>query len=152
MYSYTIQGIYKIPAEVAGKELERIREKYGTLEAEKVVEESKDDSSVLHSIFEWDEKKAADSWRVNQAKALIRSIVVNVEREEIKCKVRAFVSVSNAPGEKATYVPINDASNNEYAKWYLMNCAKHDMECFTSKYRTLSELGEIISQMKLFLD
>ena len=152
MYSYSIQGLYKVSAEDAGKELERIRQKYGSLKAEDVVTESKSKDSPLYSIFEWDNKKAADAWRVNQAKALIRNIVVNIEHKEMQCKVRAFVSVADGPQAKASYVPINEASNNEYAKKYLMNCAKHDMECFTAKYRTLTELGEIISQMKLFLD
>jgi len=152
MYQYSIQGLYAVPAEVTGKELERIRKKYGTLNAKDVVEESKDPSSPLHRIFEWENDKAAESWRINQAKALIRSVVVVIEHKETPCKVRAFVSVADGPHNKASYVPITEATSNGYAKKYLMNCAKHDMECFAAKYRTLSELDEIISKMKLFLD
>lgn len=152
MYQYSIQGLYKVPAEDAGKELERIRQKYGTLKAEDVVTESKDPSSLLHSIFEWNNKKAGDAWRINQAKALIRSVIVTVEHKEVQCKVRAFVSVAEGPHDRASYVPIHEATSNDYAKKYLMNCAKHDMECFTAKYRTLSELDGIIGQMKLFLE
>ena len=152
MYKYAVDRLYKVSAEDAGKELERIRIKYGTLKAEDVVEESKAKDSVLHSVFEWNNKEAADAWRINQAKALIRNVVVVIEKKEIKCKVRAFVSVAESPTSGASYVPINDALSNDYAKKYLMVCAKRDMESFVSKYRTLDELGGIISQMELFIN
>jgi len=151
MYKYAVDRLYKVPAEAAGKELERIRIKYGTLKPKNVVEESKDESSVLHSIFQWDNEKAADAWRIRQAQDLIRNVIVTVNKQEVKCNVRAYVNVADSPFNLASYVPIDEALRNEYTRKQLLDDAKHDMESFVAKYRTLDELGGIVSQMELFL-
>ena len=151
MYKYAVKRLYKVPAEDAGRELERIRTKYGVLKPKDVVEESKDDSSVLHSIFQWDNNKAADSWRIQQAADLIRNVIVTVDSKEVKCNVRAFVSVSESPFSVASYVPIDEALRNEYTRKQLLEDAKRDMASFSAKYRTLDELGGIIDQMDNFL-
>ena len=64
-----------VDANVAGKELERIRKaNAGKLQAETVVEESTPEAAPLHPAFEWDNDVAAHKWRVNQSRNLIRSV------------------------------------------------------------------------------
>lgn len=59
----------------AHSELERIREKYGALTAEAVVQESQAKDSVLHDVFEWNNDTAAENYRLQQARTFIRVIV-----------------------------------------------------------------------------
>lgn len=49
---------------------------------EKVVELAKDSDSPIHSYFEWDDKKAAKSYRMIQASQLIKVVVINASRRE----------------------------------------------------------------------
>lgn len=68
----------KLDANDTANELERIRNKYGLLQPELVVAESRKENSILHNAFEWDNTKAAEQYRVSQARYLIR-VVVKVE-------------------------------------------------------------------------
>lgn len=65
---------YRVSAEVAGKELDRIRRQPGGLQARAVVDASASEEAPLHAIFEWENGKAADEYRLIQARNLIRSV------------------------------------------------------------------------------
>lgn len=54
------------------KELLKIKQKFGAVTAENVVREAQDAGHPLHGYFEWDDNKAAHSFRLGQARALIR--------------------------------------------------------------------------------
>jgi len=47
-----------------------------TLRASDVVEHARDKTSPLHGEFEWDNKKAGHEYRLQQARTLIRAVVV----------------------------------------------------------------------------
>ena len=76
-YKWSIKGYSKkIDPEVAADELQRINDVYGKLTAEIVVNESQKPNSPLHGYFEWDNDKAANQWRIQQARVLINNIEV----------------------------------------------------------------------------
>lgn len=53
------------------------------LTAEAVVQEAKKPSSPLHPLFEWDDGKAAEQWRLHRARNLIRAVrVIKVDGAE----------------------------------------------------------------------
>ena len=67
----------RVDAETAAVELKRIYEKFnGYLIPDNVVEESKPVQAPLHGVFDWDDQKAADNWRRQQARLLIRSVQI----------------------------------------------------------------------------
>jgi hypothetical protein len=59
---------------------------------EKLIERAESPLSPLHRYFEWDDSKAAEAWRVSQARYLIRSFTIEIEPLKI---VPAFVSLSD---------------------------------------------------------
>lgn len=61
--------------DVAFQELRRIEEKYGGIEPAAVVLEAESNTSPLHGEFEWDNAKAAQRYRYEQARHLIRELV-----------------------------------------------------------------------------
>ena len=87
------RGPRKVMAEAAQEELERIREEQGAVCAEYIIEAAKPKDSILHPEFEWDNSKAAASWRRQQAQQMIRCIVVSIEN--IKEPMRAYALVSS---------------------------------------------------------
>lgn len=60
-------------------------ERDGRLTANDVVEAARDPRSPLHEHFEWDDDAAAEAWRIEQARRLIRTVrlVVITETETI---------------------------------------------------------------------
>lgn len=65
-----------VVSEVVASELERIRERDGVLRASVVVREAEPDESPIHDKFTWDDEKAANEFRLIEARTLIRSVIV----------------------------------------------------------------------------
>lgn len=79
--------------EVITKALEKISGRYrGKLTPAAVVEDARDKRSPLHHYFTWNDSEAAEQWRLEQARQLIRSvkITVNIENRSVStfCYVR----------------------------------------------------------------
>ena len=76
-YKWKLKGIgKKIDADKAVQELQRITDVYGKLTPEVIVSEAKSKTSPLHSFFQWDNKLAAEQWRMQQARIMINNIEV----------------------------------------------------------------------------
>ena len=77
-YQYRTGGTNyrKVPAEIAARELERIRKETDRLRTEDVIRAAKPAKAPLHPIFEWNDNEAAKQHRLWQARQLIRNVVV----------------------------------------------------------------------------
>lgn len=139
--------VYKVPAQAAGEELERIASVHGKLTAESVVEESRDESAVLHGCFEWNDQTAAEQYRVMQAEKIIRTISVKVESadSESPVKVRAFFPIDGeyAPISRIVAVP------DMYQK--LLQTAMAELSAFKQKYQTIRELDTVFGAIDKLL-
>lgn len=92
------------------------RQKNGVLLIDDVLEEAKDESSILHKHFEWDDSEAADLYRRQQARALIQKCRIQlVETEAVQ--IRAFVSLPTdrnaGGGYRLTSEVVSDANMKE---------------------------------------
>ena len=79
IYKWQLKGLAKgaDPLEVYEKLVE-LQDVYGSLSAEIVVREARNKKSVLHRIFEWDDTRAAEKYRLYQARLLLNNIKVNI--------------------------------------------------------------------------
>lgn len=147
-YKFITQGLWgDLTADKAMAELERIREKRGELKPEYVVEESKDEQAVLHKCFQWDDTIAAQMWRKEQARQLIKNITVTIVNENVSATVRAVVNVATTNGDGRSYVPLAQAILDDTAYADLLAQAKSEMEAFIAKYSQLTELNSIKKSM-----
>ena len=92
------------------------RQKNGMLMIDDVLEEAKDEDSILHRHFEWDNSEAAELYRRQQARALIQKCRIQlVETEAVQ--IRAFVSLPTdrnaGGGYRLTSEVVSDASMKE---------------------------------------
>ncbi len=146
VYQYKIPSLYSVSAEVAGAELDRIYEKKGELKLADVVEESRPETAPLHPIFEWDDKKAAEKYRIEQAKRLVCAIVRVDEREEQSPnEIRAFVHAEKA------YHPVRVVLQHPDMRNEALRDAFRSMESFRQKYSSLTELSGVIVEMDKLL-
>lgn len=76
----------------------------GILTPESVVEDAKSKQSPLHGQFEWNVKKAAHQYWLDQARNLIRTVRVAVTEEWISAP--AWVRDPNAENDQQGYVSI----------------------------------------------
>jgi hypothetical protein len=79
-------------AKVIGPEIEKL----GAPTAEEVVDAARSTASPLHPYFEWNDTVAAVKYRLEQAREIIRAIVIRTDEEE---EMRAFLPVqTQKPG------------------------------------------------------
>jgi hypothetical protein len=105
IYEWTEGSRFTVAAQVAGEELERIRARHdGELEPAVVVKESRSRKSPLHGCFEWNDARAAQLHREEQARLLIRSVRIAEDAAEPQ---RAYVNVKTADGSR--YIPTSVA-------------------------------------------
>lgn len=94
IYQWKLPGMYDVSAQTAGETLQDIYDRKGELQAADVVEESRPETAPLHPCFEWDDPKAAELWREQQARAMIGLIVTVQETAKPEpVEARAFVHV-----------------------------------------------------------
>jgi len=144
-------SIPKFPAKAndVGKYFETLHKEYGVISPEIIVEKARDKDNILHDYFEWDDTKAAQKYRLEQAKEIIRCLVIQNDGGE---KIRAVVSVSISYNEKRSYQPLKLVLNNDYSKTMLLEQARRDAQIFIAKYRTLTELSGVIFEMEKVLN
>ena len=93
-----------VPAAEAHAELEAIRLRNdGVLRPADVVEESRDDDAPLHPCFTWDDWAAAEKCRQDEARRLVRSVVLvrPAEGDRPREVVPQYLHVTAAEGRDA---------------------------------------------------
>lgn len=145
IYQWKSEARLKIDPQVAGEELERIRTwDNGRLDAKSVVEVSRDPGAPLHPAFEWDDAKAAEGFRVEQAKYMIRMIVVSPEPEKEEAKpIRAFVSVVR--DEDRSYTSVSHAMADPELRRQVLLTALRELEAWRDRYAELVELANVFA-------
>ena len=72
-------------------ELRTLEDRRGRLTAEQVVDVARNETSALHGCFEWDDSKPAESYRIEQARELIRRVKIEITIQERTIKTVAYV-------------------------------------------------------------
>ncbi len=146
-------------------ELAEIQKKNrGLLDPAKVVAYAKNPNTLLHSKFEWDDKKASEEYRLEQARRIIRlelvvikpsaskpsTIIANIKDADEGDKiVRAFVSLpmDRKKEKRRGYRDILSVMNNQSLRNQLLQEARREMLAFQTKYGTLEELADVFEAM-----
>lgn len=158
-YRYRINGLFKTPAEVAGVVCQQLTMTKGGLTPKTLVNASRPIDAPLHQEFEWNNNKAAEKYREEQAKKIIRNVVI-VEVEDKQEEKNNIVSIVDKPVDRGfvstgennhQYVSLAVALSNDTWRDNLLEAAKRDMRAFIAKYHRLKELANIIDDINDFL-
>lgn len=132
-YSWTMPGYFNITAEQAHNEIARLEK----ATPHNIVELARDEKSILHNYFEWDNEIAGEKYREEQAKLMLRCIIVHEEKEDDKeTTVRAWISTT----EKYVYDRVEAVLSNEKEYENMLKTALRELESFKRKYKSLKEL------------
>ncbi len=122
-------------ADAIGAEFQRIRASGKELTAETVLDAASNPRSILHRYITWDDAEAARSYRLEQARKLLRSVEVLVQDAKGKSgQMRAFYSVRDASGQRS-YQPVEFVFSNTDTSAQVMHDAKQQLEGWMARYK-----------------
>ena len=127
---WKINGIFKADAQKVADEIIAIGEEATPTQ---ILEKARE----LHKCFTWDDTVAAERWRLQEARTIVRLLVIE-RKEDDPEPVRQFfkISADHDAGYKQTVLIVRD--QDEYKA--LLRQAKAELETFRRKYRALAEL------------
>lgn len=134
-----------VPAQVAGEELDRIRRENGdTLTPGLVVDESRPEDAALHPAFEWDDPTAAEKYREDQARRIIRNVYpIHVdERTGESRPVLGYVSV-DLPDAGRRYITTARAMSDDELREQVLEDAVKAFEALRTRYQHIRDLAPI---------
>jgi hypothetical protein len=141
-----IKAAGKADAQTIGESLAEIAAKGGDkLKPEAVVFEARRKSHPLHRHFEWDDEVAAESYRVDQARNLIRIVRV-IDEDAHEGTSRAFVSISTKTG--TAYHTIEKVKSSADLQLAVMQQADRDLEAFQRRYRELVDICTVVASAR----
>ena len=121
---------------------------------EQIVDKARNEDSELHDLFEWRDDVAAEQWREEQAKVILRKlkvVIVHDEKEEkpfIEVPVRMFFG---DPQKPSGFVSVMKVMNNDDTYQALLNRAREDALSFRKKYIILKELEPLFDAIDKIL-
>ena len=136
--TWRIQGYYKADAQKVAEEIG-----FGKFTPMEVLEKAKDETTELHKCFEWNDSIAAEKYRLEQAKNIIRMLVYEKETKE-QAVVRYYAKTET----KHVYQPTKQFLVQEDEYQGLLRRALAELEAFKKKYHTLTELESIFEALE----
>lgn len=139
--------IYKVPAQEAGEHIESLIDKNGEVTPKMLVDDARPEGALLHPCFEWNDQKAAEQYRRDQAKNMISNLVTVSIKEESPCpQTPAFVNIKER-NESAAYIYTTVALSNEKTKEQVLKNAKMELDMFRRKYETLIDMSDLLKEV-----
>ena len=134
--------------EIVRKELEKIRKLHGNiLRPEDVVEAAQDEKSPLHRFFTWDEEKAAEEYRLWQARKLIASVTIEIRGEKTDAYWNATVTIRKEKTQG--YFTTKDVLSNEELYNQVLQEAIREIRYWQKKYGQIKELKKVINEEEI---
>lgn len=131
----------EVPAEVFGREFERIEKAQGDVKPEVIVQVARKRTNPLHKAFEWDDTVAGERYRLEQAKMMTRALVKNIELPDGKTEsVRVAVKTSQRGGYKNIDVAMSDANDRAY----VLQQALNQLVAWRRRWASLNQYAELI--------
>ena len=116
----------------------------GQLTAAAVLKDARSKRSPLHDFFQWDDAAAAEQFRLRQAAYLLRSITIEVTKDDRPpIRVRAFYHIDPDEEEGGHYAPLAVVVDRPEYREQLLARAVKELREMRRRYRMLQELDRI---------
>lgn len=124
------------------------RQNGGVLKVDDVLQEARDENSILHKHFEWDDTEAASQYRRQQARTLIaRCKITMVETSPVE--IRAFVSLPTDRETGGGYRLTSEVVSDEFMKAELLRDIRMTISRWTQKLHLMdSDLANAILDLE----
>jgi len=135
----------QVDAATVAERLLMLHEQHGNLTPEQVLADAKKKGSPLHTFFEWDDSTAAHEYRKWQARHLLGSIMVTVERSDGEpVNVRRFLHVEmeqdTAPETQSRYLELHAVLSDDELRQQQIDLAMAELGKWAARWAILAEL------------
>lgn len=108
-----------------------------------MVDASRPEDAPLHSLFEWNDSVAAEKYREDQARCIIRHVCIMQDDDQQEAEpIRAFFQIES---DSSDYEPTMVIMNDDEKRERLLDIAKRELTAFKNKYRQLTELSKVFA-------
>jgi hypothetical protein len=87
-------------------EISRIYNENGSITPDLVIKAAENPNNVLHHLFEWDDSKAGNAYRVDQARQIITSVKINIVTESRTISAVSYVRDPRLPNDQQGYISV----------------------------------------------
>lgn len=141
IYKWTDGSRFNADPQVVGELIETLTESHGgTITAEIIVDAATANTSPLHTLFEWDDERAASQYRLSIARKVLHAIVVT--SEQIAEPTRAFVHLYASQPE---YRPIALVLSDDDLRERLLANALSELRNLKKRYGHLKQLADVFT-------
>lgn len=151
-YTWRIKSMAKgIDPDLAIKEIERIENVYGGITPETVLEASREPDAVLYSLFQWDNDKAANQYRLQQARTLINNIEIAIISDGEAKSIPVFEIVNIGEGRVYKSITIMNPAEIDSVKASVkreITHLKNKLSIFNSFENVIKHLDKAIEEIK----
>lgn len=151
-YCFREDGIFALPnaskadPQVIGEVLDQIATKGGgELTPGAVVDAARAPRHALHPFFEWNDQTAAQRFRLDQARSLIRSIHA-IDADVDAGSAQAFISVSDRSG--TSYRRLSDVKQDADLQHAVLTQAERDLLAFETRYKNLLDVCDLVRRAR----
>lgn len=123
--------------------LQDLYNQHGRLDPRDVVNVARDPENPLHDRFEWDDTVAAESYRLEQARMLIRSVKVTVQpsKSEPARTIRMFVHDTVNDG----YLAVQDIAAQPKVRDQILDDMRADLERLKKKWDLYADTFAVLA-------
>ena len=123
--------------------------------AQQIVDKARSEETELHKCFTWDDTAAAEKYRLYEARCMLSALVIvrddapKTETDVPLPEIRVFHKIDRNPN--TGYKPLEVIVKHEDEYKALLAQAMREMTSFVQKYKSLSELDDLIDMMEELL-
>jgi hypothetical protein len=141
----------KAKSKVIQEELEKLVDPRGKLDPEVVVKAARKKNHPLHDYFEWDAKKAAHAYRIDQARTLIREVKVEVKTSVTQVTAVSYVKDPTSISNQRGYVALHTIKPSSEAAKELIRQEMTRVEGALSRARALAAVLELQDDLDVMI-
>lgn len=142
-----IMGAKNANPQLIGESLARIAEaNNGHLTPVATVDAARDPTHALHRHFLWDDQSAAEGFRQEQARHLIRSIRIIDDNRE--ANPRAFLSIADQASGGVSYRTLGEVVGNVQLQRAVLERAERDLQAFEKRFQQLSDVCALVREAR----
>lgn len=140
-------GFNGVPAQAVGEELDRLEVRPGEFhKTVDVLDAARHPDSALHGVFEWDDDKAGELYRLTQCRAMLRSIACVIVQQETRTKRPVYVHITDAEGPK--YVKASRVASDAEVKKLAIDEALSMLNGLRRRFDFISELAPVFEAIE----
>jgi hypothetical protein len=115
-----------------------------------IVKEAASPKSFFHKFFEWDDKKAADSYRIAQARMLIASVkvVIHDDDPEDMRRARAFYSLPRKGNSPRGYYDVETIRSDGRLQARLLDQVDKELLQIVDRHIAVKAIAPIIAEAR----